>query len=239
MTSGMSPTKFRIATDCSGTDAPLFAVCSADAVRDGRIRVSHRWSSDTCPAAKQFIAMNHKPKVWYDDACERDERCLSRVDCLAVGLPCQPFSAMGLRRGFNDKRMRVCRSFLRTLKHGRVRSFIYDGLRLIPPACLGCGSESSGMLLGVSSENSRGPPGGSCNAYWEFLGYLLGGLLRLLGGPFGGPSWKPLRPSWGPLGPFWGPRGNRVGRLEGPLVPSWSVGEPKNAQTLQTPTANQ
>ena len=59
---------------------------------------------------------------------------------------------------------------------------VSNGLRPITPPCLGCGSESSWMLLGVSSEGSREPLGRSFEASWE----PLGGLLGLLGGHLGG-----------------------------------------------------
>ena len=67
-----------------------------------------------------------------------------------------------------------------------------NGLRSIPPPCLGSGSESSGMLLGISSEGSRGPLGvkfcGIWGACWGFLGA----------------SWRPLGASGGRLGASWG-----------------------------------
>ena len=81
-----------------------------------------------------------------------------------------------------------------------------NGPRPIPPPCSGCGSESSGMLLGVSSERSRGPLGSSLGASWEPLGGLLGLPGGLLGASWGlpggllGASWALLGASWALLG---------------------------------------
>ena len=110
----------------------------------------------------------------------------------------------------------------------------------VPPPCLGCGSESSGMLLGVSSERSRGLLGAVWGPFGSVRGPLggvlglPGGLLEASWGPLGGllgapwgPLGGPLRPSGGFLGP--GPemsvRALRLGSLLeaswGPLGPSW------------------
>ena len=89
-----------------------------------------------------------------------------------------------------------------------------NGLRPIPPPCLGSGSESSGMLLGISSEGSRGPPGG------QFCG-ILGACWGFLGA-----SWRPLGASGGRLGASWGRLGavSSKGRFVSSLWgPSWGV----------------
>ena len=89
-----------------------------------------------------------------------------------------------------------------------------NGLRPIPPPCLGSGSESSGMLLGISSEGSRGPPGG------KFCG-ILGACWGFLGA-----SWRPLGASGGRLGASWGRLGavSSKGRFVSSLWgPSWVI----------------
>ena len=102
-----------------------------------------------------------------------------------------------------------------------------NGLWPIPsPPCLGCGSESSWTLLGVSSEGSRGPPRGSLGASWG----PPGGFFGTSWGPLGG-SWGPLGASWGLPGGLLGPSGSllerkarnvRSGSPSGPLLgPSW------------------
>ena len=101
------------------------------------------------------------------------------------------------------------------------------GLRPIPPPCLGGGSETSWMLVGISWLASRGPLGGSLGASWGPFWGFLGPHLGLLGA-----SWGVLGGSWGPLGASLGPLGASLGHLgaEGsifqffvPLLgPSWA-----------------
>lgn len=87
------------------------------------------------------------------------------------------------------------------------------GLGLIPPPCLGCGSEASGCVpVGVSWHASRAPlrasseaSGGLWGAVWEPLGVSfgpLGGLLAVKGVHLG---WRARKvnwssPSWASLG---------------------------------------
>ena len=71
------------------------------------------------------------------------------------------------------------------------------GLRLIPPPCLGCGSEAYWIPIGVSWHASRVPLGRLLRDPWGFLGALDGSL----GGPceLWGNSWGPLKEYWGLL----------------------------------------
>ena len=71
--------KCRIATDCSGCDAPLFAIKQTSYYRSGLMRVCHLWASDTDPAAQQFIALNHKPKRMFADMALRDNSDLPNI----------------------------------------------------------------------------------------------------------------------------------------------------------------
>ena len=124
-----APIKIRIGTDFSGTDAPVWALMATRAVKAGRAKVSHKWSCDNWPPALKFIQQNHSPKVLYDDIVGRDHGALPVVDIYVAGFPCQPFSGMGLKQGFDDKRMEAYNELVETLKHGRARSFIIENVR--------------------------------------------------------------------------------------------------------------
>ena len=104
----MGRPRLRFATDCSGCDAAAFALRSTTFCKQHRIRLRHRWASDINPIARQFILNNHKPRRIYDDCSERDNSELNLtkkpVHCLVLGFPCQPFSALGIRKGWRDKR---------------------------------------------------------------------------------------------------------------------------------------
>ena len=82
-----------------------------------------------------------------------------------------------------------------------------SGLRPIPPPCLGGGSETSWVLVGISWLASRGPLGSSFETSWGPFWGLLGPLGGLLG-----PSWGLLGASWGFLGPSWGFLGHSLNR---------------------------
>eukprot|EP00959_Pyramimonas_sp_CCMP1952_P044892 937845-Pyramimonas_sp.AAC.1 len=58
----MSRVRLRIATDCSGIDAPVFGLKRTSWFKKGRIKIRQRWASDISAVARQFICANHKPK---------------------------------------------------------------------------------------------------------------------------------------------------------------------------------
>ena len=83
-------------------------------------------------------------------------------------------------------------------------SSVSNGLRPIPPPCLGYGSMASWMSVGISWEASRGLPGGSFD---DVLGASRGIFWA---------SYVPIGASWGPLGDLgvsWGPLGASCGPL--------------------------
>ena len=124
----MSATKVRIGTDCSGTDGPVIALRGTEVCTAGRIRISHKFSCDSCPSAREFIRANHKPKFIYDDILNRDHSKVPPVDVYVVGWPCQPWSMLGLKKGFADKRASVYKSVIKTLKKGKIKSFVLENV---------------------------------------------------------------------------------------------------------------
>ena len=118
-----------IAADCSETDSPRFALRQTAAAKYGRLKIKHRWSSETDAGARAFIEANHRPEKLFCDTTERSTDELPDVDCLIVGFPCQPFSALGRRVGLRDRRIHsVYKSILETLRTRRVRSFILENV---------------------------------------------------------------------------------------------------------------
>ena len=118
----------RIGTDCSGTDAPIYGIQQSKLHRRRRIKVAHRWSCDVSSAAQKFITLNHRPERLYTDMVRRKHRQLPPVDSYVCGFPCQNWSTLGKRQGWSDHRSRVYRALLRTLRKGRIRSFILENV---------------------------------------------------------------------------------------------------------------
>ena len=130
---------------------------------------------------------------------------LGRLRTLA---PQQPPSRTAPRRAVYEERAAPCdtRDF-RGSRPSPGYLFAYTGLRLIPPPCLGCGSEASGIpvwvLLACFSGASWSHFVKPLGASWGLFGGLLGPLLGLLG------------TSWGLLGPSWA-RKSHAGRCGKP-----------------------
>ena len=120
--------KVRVATDCSGTDVPLYAIAETEAYKQKKIRVVHQWSSDTDPTARAFIEANHEPKYMFSDVSCRDNSQLPTCDLYFAGFPCQPFSMQGLRLGLRDTRTGAYRGVLATIREGRIRAFLLENV---------------------------------------------------------------------------------------------------------------
>ncbi len=90
-------TKIKYGSDCSGIEAPLQAL---DALG---IQVDHVFSSEIDPTAKELSFLNYgKPTFFSDDITKRDHSKLPHIDLYVAGFPCQAFSHMGKRGGFDD-----------------------------------------------------------------------------------------------------------------------------------------
>ena len=115
---------FKLATDCSGLDTPVYAFRKTSQFVAGKISLEHVFSSETDPTAREFIESNHSPTQVFDDCSARvpDEIDAEEIDCLVAGFPCQPFSALGKRRGFRDRRSKAYKGILKTLQKRRRKS---------------------------------------------------------------------------------------------------------------------
>lgn len=86
----------RIGTDCTGMDAPLFAL------RELGIKYIYKFGSEIDKYARKTIEANHMPEVLYDDMTA--PRVLPKIDVYVAGFPCQPFSLAGKNKGSEDER---------------------------------------------------------------------------------------------------------------------------------------
>ena len=91
----------RVATDCSGIEAPIWALRSLG------VEFEHVWSAESDKRAVKYIKENHNPEVLFGDPdgpypegdiTKRDVSVLPEVDLYVAGFPCQPFSHLNTRR---------------------------------------------------------------------------------------------------------------------------------------------
>ena len=78
----------RVATDCSGLEAPLLALKAM------QVPFRHVFSSEIDPQKRDFINMNFPGAVLYDDMARRDQSLAPPHDLYVCGFPCKPFSSL-------------------------------------------------------------------------------------------------------------------------------------------------
>jgi DNA-cytosine methyltransferase len=121
----------RFGTDCSGADAPLFALKKVleDLHRDDQA-LRYEFGSDIVPLCRRIlIAGTPAPEVVYEDLTTRDHAVTPRVHLYVAGFPCQSFSASGLRHGLDDVRGTVFFGVLEYLQSRRPTVFVLENVR--------------------------------------------------------------------------------------------------------------
>ena len=124
----MSSMLLRVGTDCSGTDAPLYALAQTRVAKKKKVQIIHQWSCDKCPASRRFIELNHNPAQFYPDMIGRKHKCLEPIDLYFNGFPCQPFSSLGLKKGMQDIRMGVYKAMIKTIKAKMPKAIVLENV---------------------------------------------------------------------------------------------------------------
>ena len=93
----MKTISLRVGTDCSGLETPLLALTQLG------ITYEHIWSCDNDMSIKTHILNYFNPVMYFDSIYDRNHYDLPDIDLYVCGFSCQPFSSIGLRKGFNDK----------------------------------------------------------------------------------------------------------------------------------------
>lgn len=94
----------RFATDCSGLDAPFYALESII----GSCNINYIFASELQPKLRALLLQSiGQPKIVYEDITKRNLSQMESVDLYVCGFPCQSFSLMGLHKGFRDSRGHV------------------------------------------------------------------------------------------------------------------------------------
>jgi len=113
----------KVGTDCSGIEAPLFAL---DALKK---KYNHIFSCEINKHSKESIIANKKPKIFYNDLLKRDNSKTPYVDFYICGFPCQTFSTQGLRLGFNDPRGTVFFKCYEYIKIQKPKIFVLENVK--------------------------------------------------------------------------------------------------------------
>ena len=116
----------KLATMFSGIGAIEFAL--------KRLNLNHSivFASDIDKFAKQSYFANYKidESSWYDDVQKIDGiKYQNKIDLLVGGSPCQSFSMVGKRRGFDDTRGTLFYEFARVVKESQPKVFIYENVK--------------------------------------------------------------------------------------------------------------
>ena len=119
----------RVGTDCSGIDAPIQALMNL------RIPFVHVFSNDTDVLCGETITANFHPKSLVvgpgADITKRDVSLMEPVDLYVCGFPCQPFSKLGARMGFEDPRGIVFFGCLTYIRHHRPRFVVLENVKTL------------------------------------------------------------------------------------------------------------
>jgi len=122
-----SPNKtVRLATTFSGIGAIEYAF--------KRLRIKHEivFAGDINDKCKTSYLANYAitNELWHSDIHQLDARPYrNQIDLLVGGAPCQAFSIVGNRKGFDDTRGTLFREFARIIKECNPKVFIFENVQ--------------------------------------------------------------------------------------------------------------
>lgn len=94
-----------------------------------KIPFSHLFSSEIDKHAVISIKANYSPKIIFEDMLSRDLKKVPYVDIYVCGFPCQTFSNVGNRAGFNDKKGTIFFSCIKLIKNKQPMVFILENVK--------------------------------------------------------------------------------------------------------------
>jgi DNA (cytosine-5)-methyltransferase 1 len=118
------PTELTVGSDCSGIEAGI------QALKLLGIKVKHMYSCDNDAKVRKSIVANYNPLVLYDDILTRNHSLLPHVDMYIAGFPCQTFSLLGKRQGFDHPtKGTIFFECFETIKLTRPKCFILENVQ--------------------------------------------------------------------------------------------------------------
>ena len=125
-----------------------FRVAFEEACRDNGLVGECVFSSDIDPYAQQTYAANFG-EVPMGDITKVDERDIPDHDILFAGFPCQPFSIIGQKRGFEDTRGTLFFDIARILAAKKPKAFVLENVKQLA-------GHDNGRTLEVILETLKG-----------------------------------------------------------------------------------
>jgi DNA (cytosine-5)-methyltransferase 1 len=116
----------RIGTMFSGIGAIEYALKRLN------LKSEIQFASDIDNFVKQSYFANYKigEENWYNDVCDiKGDKYKGKLDLLVGGSPCQSFSMVGKRRGFDDTRGTLFYEFARVVKESQPNVFIFENVK--------------------------------------------------------------------------------------------------------------
>ena len=94
------------------------------------VNYAHAFSSDNDDDVISNIQHNFEPKFLYNDITTRNHSKLPKLDIYVCGFPCQAFSLLGKRKGFNDEiKGTIFFDCYQTIRHTRPTVFILENVK--------------------------------------------------------------------------------------------------------------
>jgi DNA (cytosine-5)-methyltransferase 1 len=142
-------------TDCSGLGS------FEEALK--RLLVEHTiaFACDKDAHVKKSYLANHQPEVFYDDLVTRDQSKTPYCNFYVAGFPCQAFSLVGNRKGFEDTRGTLFFHDLEYVAKKKPRVFVFENVR--------------GLLSHDKPKNSKSQFGKTFGVIRDALGVTVNG----------------------------------------------------------------
>jgi len=121
---GTGPSSIRVGTDCSGLDAPIFALKGLDAAFE------HIFSCEISSAPRSMIQANFQPRQLLCDVHRSAQEIPGFVHLYVAGFSCKPFSLMhhGTRL-LEEAQAQVFKSVLQRLQRLRPPVFVLENVQ--------------------------------------------------------------------------------------------------------------
>ena len=122
----MPVAKLRLGSHCSGWESLTMA---AKAIGLDDCKIDHKFASDLDVNCRRVIRQSSPSNpVIYKDVTKVNHRKTPKVHIFGAGVPCQPFSPEGLRRGRQDPRGRVTDHVVKYIKLRQPKSFFLENV---------------------------------------------------------------------------------------------------------------